>query len=144
MWYEAELELKALGAGADQLLLLVQRRLLKLSTGRDLGELLHAEELQALYDLWESWQGECHPSQAKLQGWLRRRVCDTASVRSDGWRAYEAKTAAAYYGRPEVDLTDGQVAYWHLLSAAYAEWYVPGASGRRKVPTKKWLNSDDE
>ncbi len=144
IWLEAELELAALGAPPALLFPMVCRRLLEAAAGRDLAGELHQAELFALWRLWARWQRRCHPREDRLRNHLRRRAYDDPEVVRDGWRAHRAGSPGAYYGRPEVDLTDGQVAYWSLLSSAYAEWHVPDPSGRRKEPTNQWLTSDDE
>jgi hypothetical protein len=140
----ARLELKARGCTGQVVpfALLVGQLLLKEATGRDLGGELHACELFALVKQWGDWQEKCDPVKsgqfALLIGTVRRRVNDDPDVHRDAMRAYEAKTAAAYYGRPLVDLTDGQVAYWQTLNNAYYEFFGGGG----KTPTKKWLRSD--
>ena len=146
-WLDTELECKARGGGGDLILLGIvgARRILEAACGECVGHLYQAEVV-ALLARWHRWQVKCDPVRNgkgdHLVGWLRRRVNDDPDVLQDGGRAYNSKTAAAYYGVPQVDLTDGQVAYWLTLMNAYAEFHVPDGKGRRKQATKKWLRSD--
>lgn len=132
------LELRAIGA---ELLLrrILPRRVLEAATGRDLGDLYQAE-VDALLGTWARWQRRCNDTRG-LNSWLRRRAYDDHATILDGAAAHRAGSPGAYYGRPEVDLTDGQVAYWQLLAGAFAEWHGPGP---RKVPTRQWLSDPGE
>ena len=147
VWLDTELECKARGGGGDLVLLGIvgARRLLEASCGECVGHLYQAEVF-ALLVRWHRWQVKCDPIKSKqgthLVGMLRRRVNDDVNVVLDGARAHNSKSAAAYYGVPQVDLTDGQVAYWIASSNAYAEFYVPDAKGRTKKGTKQWMRSD--
>jgi hypothetical protein len=139
---EAELEVRSRRAPASSFMLLVRTRVLARSTSSDVSELLYPEELVALYRLWQRWQARCTPDTSKLSTYLRKRVNDDPEIERDAWRAHRAKTAEEFYGCHEVDLTDGQVAYWQLLASAFAEFKAP-STGRRKVPTQQWLKSPD-
>jgi hypothetical protein len=131
----ADLELRAWGG---QLLLrrVLPGRILAAASGCELD--LYQAELDAMLGVWSWWQRRCNDTRG-LADWLRRRAYDDPATIQDGAAAHRAGSPGAYYGRPEVDLTDGQVAYWQLLAGAFVEWHGPGP---RKVPTRQWLQGD--
>jgi hypothetical protein len=123
--------------------MVLARRVVEAATGRDLADELLLAELLALHQRWTRWQKRCDPilsgEATHMVGILRRRVNDDRAFILDGARAHGSRTAGDYFGCPQVDLTDGQVAYWQALANAYAEFHV---SDKRKEPTKQWLQSD--
>jgi hypothetical protein len=104
---------------------------------------LHVGEALTLFKLWRRHHESCQPDLAKLKLHLRKRVNDDPDVMKDGVFAHLAKDATDYFGVPMVDLTEGQVAYWQLLAAAYDEFHVPDSKGRLKQATKSWLKKNE-
>jgi hypothetical protein len=145
-WLDVRLELEAHGLEPEGAYYLIEgaRALLRAACGVDLAEELLPAEMRAVFRRWSAHQQRCNPLPGKLSTWLRKRVNDDLEIVKDGWRAVSCRGAAEFYGKPLVDVTDGQLAYWEAVGSAYREFHIPDAKGRRKTPTKQWLKSDDE
>lgn len=101
---------------------------------------LFGDELEYLYDQWILIQEQSTPDIGQLKEHLRKAVNNDPSITIDGLMAYQSEDAQAYYGKPMIDLTVGQLAYYLCLWSAYKEFHVPDESGKTKMVSKKWLN----
>jgi hypothetical protein len=106
---------------------------------QELREGLTREEVMDLFDAWQRAARELVEDEAALRTWVRKRVNDDWEIHHDGAAAYAAEEGpSAFYGRPLVDLTRGQVLYYWLVRGAFSEWYGPDVT---KQPTRQWLES---
>ena len=100
---------------------------------------LSAPELVFVYDEYQSLVEKSFPDLGKLNTELRKRVCKDPDVILDGRAAYISDSASRFYGLPEDELTDGQLAYYAYLKSAFREFHV---EGQNKIVSNEWLNSE--
>lgn len=101
---------------------------------------LSAPELVGLYKQYHKMVEESFPDLNHFNESLRKKVCKDPDIILDGKAAYMSENAGAFYGKPESELTDGQLAYFAYLKAAFREFHV---EGHNKLVSNEWLNSKD-
>lgn len=106
---------------------------------------LYPEHLGLLLHAWHQAQSAATPDIDRLDAHIRLvmfGVYDDPEFQDpdlilDGSVAHAAQSPADYYGRPMGELTLGQLAYYHLLRAAFHEIRVE--RGATTKVSKRWL-----
>lgn len=111
------------------------------ATADDLLTALLPRQIYALAMDFIRAQDAAHAHWGRLGTWLRKSVNDMPEMIDDALMCWHAETAADYYGRALVDLTQAQVAWYMLARAAFKEFHVDQP---KKYAGRAWLEVDRE
>ncbi len=99
---------------------------------------LYFYEIMALYDQFEEVQQASFPNVEKLKSVIRKKINTDGDLMMDGLSAHKCKSAMEYYSQPMIELTQGQIAFYEVLSGAFAEFHIEGKD--KQVSRKKIEN----